>query len=57
MNILRNFWACLFMEAKLAEAGAKRVLPLNVGGAFHSPLMEPARKELAKAINNTHINS
>lgn len=35
---------------KLKAAGAKRVLPLKVGGAFHSPLMEPARKELAEAI-------
>ena len=34
----------------LTEAGAKRVLPLQVGGAFHSPLMEPARKRLAAAI-------
>ena len=36
--------------AKLKEAGARRVLMLSVGGAFHSPLMEPARKELAEAI-------
>jgi [acyl-carrier-protein] S-malonyltransferase len=43
--------------AKLTEAGAKRALKLNVGGAFHSPLMEPARIELQLAIENTSILS
>jgi [acyl-carrier-protein] S-malonyltransferase len=42
---------------KLKAAGAKRALPLKVGGAFHSPLMEPARIELAAAINNTSFNN
>jgi [acyl-carrier-protein] S-malonyltransferase len=42
---------------KLKEAGAKRALPLKVGGAFHSPLMEPARVELAEAINSTNFSS
>lgn len=40
---------------KLKAAGAKRALVLPVGGAFHSPLMEPARQELAKAINEAEF--
>ena len=40
---------------KLTEAGAKRALKLNVGGAFHSPLMEPAKIELQEAIEATNI--
>jgi [acyl-carrier-protein] S-malonyltransferase len=42
---------------KLTEAGAKRALKLNVGGAFHSPLMEPARVELQAAIERTSIQT
>lgn len=41
----------------LKEKGAKRALLLPVGGAFHSPLMEPAQEELAKAILETHFNT
>ena len=43
--------------ALLTEAGAKRALKLNVGGAFHSPLMEPAKVELQAAIEATNIQA
>lgn len=43
--------------AKLKEAGARRALVLPVGGAFHSPLMEPARKKLAEAIENADFRT
>ncbi len=42
---------------KLKAAGAKRVMPLQVGGAFHSPLMEPARQQLAAAIEQTTFHN
>jgi len=42
---------------RMKEAGAKRALVLPVGGAFHSPLMEPAKEELAAAIESTQFNS
>lgn len=42
---------------KLTEAGAKRAIKLNVGGAFHSPLMEPARLELQTAIQATKFST
>lgn len=45
--------ACILMK----EAGARRALPLQVGGAFHSPLMEPAREELEAAIYDTKFHS
>lgn len=45
--------ACPIMK----EAGAKRALPLSVGGAFHSPLMTPAREELAAAISSTEFHT
>lgn len=45
--------ACEALKAK----GAKRALPLNVGGAFHSPLMQPAQEELEAAIKSTTFNT
>lgn len=45
--------ACVLMK----EAGAKRALPLQVGGAFHSPLMQPAKEELEAAIYNTKFHA
>lgn len=42
---------------KMKEAGAKRALPLPVGGAFHSPLMEPARAELAEGIEKAAFHT
>ncbi len=44
--------ACILMK----EAGAKRALRLQVGGAFHSPLMQPAAEELREVIEATHFN-
>ncbi|MBO4380118.1 MAG: ACP S-malonyltransferase, partial [Muribaculaceae bacterium] len=42
---------------RLKETGARRALPLKVGGAFHSPCMEPARAELAEAIESTEFKA
>ena len=44
-------------SAELKAAGARRVLPLQVSGAFHSPLMEPARAVLALAIEDTEVSA
>lgn len=51
-----NEGVAIAME-KLTEAGAKRVIQLPVGGAFHSPLMEPARVELSEAIAQTPFHA
>ncbi len=51
-----NEGVAIAME-KLTEAGAKRVIQLPVGGAFHSPLMEPARVELSEAISQTPFHT
>ena len=48
-----NIEAIQIASERLKEAGAKRALPLKVGGAFHSPLMQPAKEELQQAIENT----
>ena len=52
-----NFEAVNEACEKLKEAGAKRALPLKVGGAFHSPLMEPAKVELEEAIQATQFHT
>ena len=43
--------------AQLSEKGARRALKLQVGGAFHSPLMDPAKEELREAIESTHFST
>ena len=43
--------------AQIKAAGVRRVMPLKVGGAFHSPLMKPAQEELAAAIESTHFST
>jgi [acyl-carrier-protein] S-malonyltransferase len=52
-----EYKAVEFACEKMKEAGAKRALILPVGGAFHSPMMEPAREELAAAIEGTTFSN
>ena len=62
LTTVRDSWSsrvkCAAVEAAceaLKEAGARRALMLPVGGAFHSPLMEPARERLAQALESASI--
>ena len=60
--ILHNQWLCAVdavenAAAKLSEAGARRAIVLQVGGAFHSPLMAPARERLKSAIESVEFTA